>query len=119
MISQIPKVENLALALHIPASNALANWKKMDNLFGFWRAYLEEEAKRLFLVRYRDVLENILALLIYGLVFFSTYEGFIDSAVISVFWVVWKDKKNSVPPLIEDTFHTLYARHEKKNGILL
>lgn len=43
-IGQVPEVEMLALALHIPISDALANWKKRENLFGFWRAYLEEEA---------------------------------------------------------------------------
>lgn len=35
MIGQIPEVEKPALGLHIPLSNALANWKKMENLFGF------------------------------------------------------------------------------------
>ncbi|KAI5413325.1 hypothetical protein KIW84_057794 [Lathyrus oleraceus] len=44
-IGQVPEVENLALALYIPISDALANWKKRENLFGFWRAYLEEEAE--------------------------------------------------------------------------
>ncbi|KAI5431299.1 hypothetical protein KIW84_035465 [Lathyrus oleraceus] len=47
-IGQVPEVEMLALALHIPISDAWANWKKMENLFGFWRDYLEEEAERSF-----------------------------------------------------------------------
>ncbi|KAI5389830.1 hypothetical protein KIW84_075223 [Lathyrus oleraceus] len=46
-IGQVTEVEMLALSLHIPISDALANWKKRENLFGFWRAYLEEEAERL------------------------------------------------------------------------
>ncbi|XP_050893324.1 uncharacterized protein LOC127098852 [Lathyrus oleraceus] len=66
-----------------------------------------------------DALENILAILIYGLVLFPTHEGFIDSAAISFFWAVWKDKQSLVPPLIADTFHTLHTRHQKKNGMLI
>ncbi|KAI5436967.1 hypothetical protein KIW84_023190 [Lathyrus oleraceus] len=67
-IGQVPEVEMLALALCIPISDALANWKKRENLFGFWRAYLEEEAERLFVIHHWDSLANILALLIYGLI---------------------------------------------------
>ncbi|XP_050908628.1 uncharacterized protein LOC127122317 [Lathyrus oleraceus] len=118
-IGQVPEVEKLALALHIPISDALANWKKMENLFGFWRAYLREEVERMFMIHHSDALANILALLIYGLVLFPTHEGFIDSAAISVFWAVWKDKQSLVPPLLADTFHTLHTRHEKKNGMLI
>jgi hypothetical protein len=118
-IGQVPEVEMLALALCIPISDALANWKKRENLFGFWRAYLEEEAERLFEIHHWDALANMLALLIYGLVLFPTHEGFIDSAAISIFWVVWKDKQSLVPPLLADTFHTLHTRHQKKNGMLI
>ncbi|KAI5400524.1 hypothetical protein KIW84_065418 [Lathyrus oleraceus] len=118
-IGQVPEVEMLAIALHIPIYDALANWKKRENLFGFWRAYLEEEAERLFVIHHWDALANILALLIYGLVLFPTHEGFIDSAAISIFWVVWKDKQSLVPPLLADTFHTLHTRHQKKNGMLI
>ncbi|XP_050919755.1 uncharacterized protein LOC127137325 [Lathyrus oleraceus] len=118
-IGQVPEVEMLALALHIPISDALANWKKRENLFGFWRAYLEEEAKRLFVIHHWDALANILALLIYGLVLFPTHEGFIDSASISIFWAVWKDKQSLVPLVLADTFHTLHTRHQKKNGMLI
>ncbi|XP_050908544.1 uncharacterized protein LOC127122210 [Lathyrus oleraceus] len=118
-IGQVPEVEMLALALHIPISDALANWKKRENLFGFWRAYLEEEAERLFVIHHWDALANILALPIYGLVLFPTHEGFIDSVTISIFWAVWKDKQSLVPPLLADTFHTLHTRHQKKNGMLI
>ncbi|KAI5402540.1 hypothetical protein KIW84_050234 [Lathyrus oleraceus] len=118
-IGQVPEVEMLALALNIPISDALANWKKRENLFGFWRAYLEEEAEKLFVIHHWDALANILAFLIYGLVLFPTHEGFIDSAAISIFWAVWKDKQSLVPPLLADTFHTLHTRHQKKNGMLI
>lgn len=48
---------------------------------------------------------------------FPTHEGFIDLAVISAFWAVLKDKQSLVPSLLTYTFHTLHARHEKKNGM--
>ncbi|KAI5389942.1 hypothetical protein KIW84_075313 [Lathyrus oleraceus] len=48
-----------------------------------------------------------------------THEGFIDSAAISVFSAVWKDKQSLLSPLLAETFHTLHARHEKKNGMLI
>ncbi|XP_050877288.1 uncharacterized protein LOC127081040 [Lathyrus oleraceus] len=119
-IGQVAEVEKLALTLPIPISDALANWKKRENLFGFWRAYLEEEeAERLFVIHHWDALANILALLIYGLLLFPTHEGFIDSVAISVFWAVWKDKQSLVPPLLAGTFRNLNTLHQKKNGMLI
>ncbi|KAI5397834.1 hypothetical protein KIW84_063595 [Lathyrus oleraceus] len=50
---------------------------------------------------------------------FPTHEGFIDLAVISAFWAALKDKQSLVPSLLTYTFHTLHARHEKKNGMFI
>lgn len=64
-------------------------------------------------------MENVLALLIYGIVLFPNFEGFRDSTAINIFWAIWKEKQSLVHPLLTDTFHTLHTRHEKKSGTLI
>lgn len=118
-IGQVPKVEELYLSLQIPISNAMANWKKREDFQSFWITYLDGETKKLIMEQHWDALGNILALLIYGLVFFPTFKGFIDSTIICIFWVVWKDKESPGPPLLDDIFHTIHFHHEKRSGSLL
>lgn len=97
----------------------MANWKKREGFSGFWKAYLEREAEKLFVARHWDALANVIALLIYRLVLFPNFEGFINSATISIFWAVWKEKESSVHSLLVDTFRNLHARHEKKSDTLI
>ncbi|KAI5412483.1 hypothetical protein KIW84_057234 [Lathyrus oleraceus] len=118
MIGQVPKVEKLSLALQNPIPTIMTNWNKRHSLSGFQRVYLEGEAKRLLVSRDWDVIGNVLALLIYGQVLFQTYEGFIDSTAISIFWAMWKENKSTVYLLLADVFYSLHHRHEKKSGIL-
>lgn len=118
-IGQMPKVEELDLALQIPISDAMSNWKKRENFSGFWRAYLGGEDEKLFMARHWDALENVLALLVYGLVLFLTFKGFINSAAISIFWAIGKEKQSIVSMFLEDTFHMLNTIHKKKSGTLI
>lgn len=68
-IGQVPKVEELYLSLQISISNTMANWKKREDFQSFWITCLDGETKKLIMEQNWDVLGNILALLIYGLVF--------------------------------------------------
>lgn len=71
----------------------MANGKKRENFLGFQRVYLEGEVEKILVARHWDELGNALALFIYGLVLFPTFEDFIDLAAISIFWAIWKEKK--------------------------
>ncbi|KAI5413650.1 hypothetical protein KIW84_057996 [Lathyrus oleraceus] len=92
---------------------------KKGDFSGFWRYYLEEEAGKLLVAKHWDALRNVLSLLIYGLMLFPNFEGFIDSSTINVFWDVWKEKEIPIPPLLDGIFHTLHVHHEKKSDTLL
>lgn len=96
----------------------MANGKKRENFLGFQRVYLEGEVEKILVARHWDELGNALALFIYGLVLFPTFEDFIDLAAISIFWVIWKEKESLVYPFLADTFRTLHVRHEKKSVAL-
>ena len=62
---------------------------------------------------------NVLALLVYGLVMFPSTENFVDFAAISVFWVVLTKDKDPVPALLANVYYTLHMRHEKQRGSIV
>ncbi|CAK8561578.1 unnamed protein product [Lathyrus sativus] len=118
MIGQAPEVEELADALKISISIAKAGWKKREDFFGFRSIVLEKEAIKMLKNKQWDALVNVLALLIYGLVLFPTFEDFVDSAAVSIFWAIWKKEQSPVHPLLADIFYTLHLRHERKGSVL-
>ena len=58
--------------------------------------------------------EDVLALLIYGLVLFPNSDQFIDVSAINVFLAC-----NPVPTLLRDVLHSLHTRTMKKKGTLM
>ncbi|XP_058777176.1 uncharacterized protein LOC131651534 [Vicia villosa] len=58
--------------------------------------------------------EDVLALLIYGLVLFPNPDQFVDMHAITIFLA-----RNPVPTLLGDILHSLYTRTNKKRGTLM
>ena len=58
--------------------------------------------------------EDILALLIYGLVLFPNLDQFIDVNSIKIFLT-----HNLIPTLLGDIMHSLYTRTMKKRGTFM
>ena len=58
--------------------------------------------------------EDILALLIYGLVLFLNSDSFVDMNAIKIFM-----SRNPVPTLLGDILHALYARTARRRGNLM
>lgn len=97
----------------------LANWKMRGIFPRFLRAYLEGKAGELATSRQWDAFGDVLALIIYGLILFPTYEDFIDFVAVSIFWVVLKEKENPVLALMDDILHALHLLHKNRNGTLV
>ena len=58
--------------------------------------------------------EDILDLLIYGLVLFPNSDSFVDVNAVKIFM-----SRNPIPTLLGDILHTLYARIARKRGTLM
>ena len=58
--------------------------------------------------------EEVLALLIYGLVLFPNLDSFIDVSAVKIFL-----SRNPVPTLLGDILHTLHTRTMRRRGILV
>ncbi|KEH33561.1 hypothetical protein MTR_3g046487 [Medicago truncatula] len=61
----------------------------------------------------QDTLEDILALLIYGLILFPNLDNFVDMNAIEIF-----HSKNPVPTLLADTYHAIHDRTLKGRGYI-
>jgi hypothetical protein len=122
-IEQVVKIEELAPALNIPPSELVLHYKKVQQrcgeVHGFARGYLEKKAKEFLEAKKWESLEDILALLIFGLVLFPKLDNFIDTAAISVFWAAKVKEEDLVPALLADVYYTLHMRSEKGGGLML
>ena len=90
------------------------NWETRSIVKGFPAKFLLEKA-RLF---WEDIdfqaFEDVLALLIYGLVLFPNPDSFVDMNAIKIFL-----SRNPVPTLLGDIIHCFHTRTMKRRGTLL
>lgn len=91
-IGQIIKIEDLAMTLNIPIADLLLHFKIDREVQGLRRKYLGIIAKRFADTGEWESLGDVLALFIFGLIFFPNLDNFIDSTTTSVFWAV-KNKR--------------------------
>lgn len=82
------KVEKLVEALNIEVSRFAGNVKTWGNAPGFLQSFLEKKAREFSTSRDMMSFNNVLSLLVYGLVLYPSTENFVDFAAISVFWTV-------------------------------
>lgn len=52
------KIRRKSSSFHILVPNMMTNWKKIGDFYGFWRAYLEEEAEKLVVAQKWDSFRN-------------------------------------------------------------
>ena len=110
----IPKPEFIAKALHLKRADIIANWETGSGFKGFLDKFLLEKDHSFWEDMDFQAFEDVLALLIYGLVLFPNSDQFINVNVIKVFL-----SRNRIPTLLGDILHCFHTRTMKKRGTLL
>ncbi|GAU47269.1 hypothetical protein TSUD_280920 [Trifolium subterraneum] len=105
-----PTKEEIAAALQISVQEVALEEK--GGTEGFPRNVLEAKAQDALAVKNWEVFNDVLALLVYGIVLFPNIDDFIDLSAIRVFLT-----KNPVPTLLADFYHSLHTRYGKKGTI--
>ncbi|XP_050919164.1 uncharacterized protein LOC127136674 [Lathyrus oleraceus] len=118
-LGQIPKPKELEEVLDIPVKDLTPNIKIWGKVQGIPQEYLEKIAQNFAKAQKWEAYDTIMALLIFGLVLFPNVEKLVDVGAISVFWAVKIKNEDPVPALLEDVYHTLHLRFEKKGGLML
>ena len=113
-LEKVPKSEEVAAALHMTKSDIEANWVTRSGVKGLLAKFLTNKAREFLKVMNVRAFEDILALLIYGLVLFPNPDQFIDMNAIKIFLT-----HNPVPTLLGDILHSLHTRTMKKQGTLM
>ena len=113
-LEQDPTSENVDIAFHLKQSDIESSWERRSGVKGILVKFLMEKA-RVFLdaMSYHDF-EDVLALLIYGLVLFPNSDQFIDVSAINISLAY-----NPVPMLLRDILHSLHTRTMKKRETLM
>ncbi|XP_058745833.1 uncharacterized protein LOC131618677 [Vicia villosa] len=113
-LEDFPKPEVMASALHIEKSEVVSNWETKSGVKGFLAKFLLKKARSFLKATSYQAFEDVLALLIYGLVLFPNPDQFIDVHAIKIFLA-----RNPVPTLLRDILHSLHTRTSKKRGTLM
>ncbi|XP_058783352.1 uncharacterized protein LOC131658034 [Vicia villosa] len=113
-LEDVPKPEVMASALHIEKSEVDSNWETKSGVEGFLAKFLLKKARSFLKAMSYQAFEDVLALLIYGLVLFPNPDQFVDVHAITIFLA-----RNPVPTLVGDILHSLYTRTNKKRGTLM
>ncbi|XP_050912939.1 uncharacterized protein LOC127127723 [Lathyrus oleraceus] len=113
-LEKIPRSEKVAAALHMTKSDIEANWVTRSGVKGLLAKFLMNKAREFLKVMNVHAFEEILALLIYGLVLFPNPDQFIDMNAIQIFLA-----RNPVPTLLGDILHSLHTRTMKRQGTLM
>ena len=95
-IGKVPTKKELAEALGIKVIDLEKHYKVRRDGQGIPSSYLEKKALELSTLPDKEAFINTLALLIYGLVLFPTFEDFVDAPAISVFWAVLKKDQDPI-----------------------
>ncbi|XP_058775613.1 uncharacterized protein LOC131649886 [Vicia villosa] len=111
---EIPKLEDVAAALHLPRSEIKKAWVNKGEYNGLHIDFLYNQAEILINAASMDALEKVLAFLIYGQVLFPRYDKIVDVIAIKIFI-----SNNPVPTLSGDLLHSIHHRSSKGKGCVL
>ena len=92
----------------------MSNWENRCGTKGFLTKLLVGKANQFWDSLDFQAFEDILALLIYGLVLFPNSDSFVDVNAMKIFM-----SRNPVPTLLGDILQALYACTARKRGTLM
>src|SRR3954471_14507137 len=113
-LEKIPKPEIIDAALHLRKPEIESNWETKSGVKGLLAKLLIGKARSLLKDRSYQAFEEVVALLIYGLVLFPNPDQFISVHAINIFLTC-----NTVPTLLGDILHSLHTGTMKKRGTLM
>lgn len=113
-LEKIPRAEDIASALYLKRSDIEANWVTKSGVKGLPAKFLMNKAREFLKAMSFHAFEDLLALLIYGLVLFPNPDQFIDVNAIKIFLT-----HNPIPTLLGDILHSLHTRTMKRQGTLM
>jgi len=113
-LEKILRSEEVAAALHMTKSDIETNWVTRSEVKGLLAKFLINKAREFLKPMSVHAFEDVLALLIYGLVLFPNPDQFIDMNAVRIFLT-----HNPVPTLLGDILHSLHTRTKKRQGTLM
>ena len=108
-LEKVPKPEDITVALHLKRLDTLSNLETRNGVKGFSPKFLIKKARGFLDAMTFLNFEDILALLIYGLVLFPNPDQFIYVNAIKIFLT-----HNPMHTLLGDVLHSLHTRTMKK-----
>ena len=109
-----PKPEEISQALHLHSSDVTIHWETRSGVKRFLAKFLFEKAQSCWNSLDLKAFEEIVALLIYGMVLFPNPDQLIDVSTFKIFM-----SRNPVPTFLGDILHSFHTRTMRKRGVLM
>ena len=100
--------------LDLQQSDVMTNWETRSGVRGFLAKFLLEKAQDCWNTLDLQAFEEILALLIYGMVLFPNPDQLIDVNAVKIFM-----SRNPMHTLLGDILHSLHSRTIRKREELM
>ena len=113
-LEETQKPEVISKALHLKKSDIEANWETRSGVEGFIAKFLLEKARLFWEDMDFQAFEDVLDLLIYGLVLFPNPYQLINVSAVKSFL-----SRNPVPTLLGDILYFLHTRTMRKRITLM
>ncbi|XP_058777623.1 uncharacterized protein LOC131651912 [Vicia villosa] len=113
-LEEISKLQVIASALHLKKSDIDNNFITKECIRGIIVEFLIKKATYFASAGSMTAFEDILALLIYGMVLFPNIDNFVDVNVIRIFLL-----GNPVPTPLGDIYHSIHFRTDKHKGTIV
>ncbi|XP_050889505.1 uncharacterized protein LOC127094758 [Lathyrus oleraceus] len=114
MVEGILESQIIVEAIHMRKSYINANLTVKGGIRGLTSKFLFEKAFSFANAGSMVVFENIISLLICGLVLFPNIDNFVDVNAMRIFLI-----RNSVPTLLGDTYFSIHHRNSKEGGTIV
>ena len=109
-----PEHHQIAAALYLSKEDVKDNLAKKGGLTGFHLKFLVDKAAAFAEAKNWVPFNAILALCMYGIVFFPVIENFVDMNAIHIYIL-----RNPVPTLLGDFYYSVHTRNQKKKGVVM
>ena len=107
-----PNLEEIDQALH--SSDVTTHWETRSGVKGFLAMFLFEKAQSCWNSLNLQAFEEIVALLIYGMVLFPNPDQLLDVNTVKIFI-----SRNPVPTLLGDILHSVHTHTMRRRGVLI
>ncbi|XP_050899832.1 uncharacterized protein LOC127106590 [Lathyrus oleraceus] len=112
-LGEFPTHQQIGSPIHLDKAKVKANLRPKGDTLGFTLKFLVGKASDFKSKEDWIASNDVLALILYGIVLFPNIDDFVDMTAIRIFLL-----KNPISTFLADVYHSIHWRNEKNGGMI-